>query len=306
MAMRAVDAAIALRPPPAMGYTFPMPELPEVETVRAGLAPAMVGARFACVEQRRPNLRFPLPENFPARLAGRRVEALSRRAKYLLADLDDGEVLVMHLGMSGSFRIDGAVPGAFHHPRTTLAAHDHIVFHLDSGTFVTYNDPRRFGFMDMIPRAKLAAHKLFAGMGIEPLGNELEGAVLLRLFDGKAAPLKAALLDQRLVAGLGNIYVCEALHRAKLSPARAAGSLTPACAATLAQVIRDVLGEALAAGGSSLRDHRQTDGALGYFQHSFRVYDREGEACPDPGCRGQVERLVQSGRSTFWCRGCQR
>ena len=283
-----------------------MPELPEVETVRAGLAPAMVGARFVLVEQRRPNLRFPLPDDFPSRLTGQKIEALSRRAKYLLADLENGEVLVMHLGMSGSFAIDMKVPGQFHHPRSTLPAHDHIVFHLDSGATIVYNDPRRFGFMDLIPRATLAGHKLFAGMGLEPLGNALDGAALLGLFKGKAAPLKAALLDQRLVAGLGNIYACEALHRAKLSPTRAAGSLKPAQATRLAQIIRDVLGEAVLAGGSSLRDHRQTDGTLGYFQHSFGVYGREGDACRNAGCGGKVERLVQAGRSTFWCRACQK
>ena len=282
-----------------------MPELPEVETVRLGLSPAMVGARFVSVEQRRPDLRFPLPERFAARLTGRRVEALSRRAKYLLADLDDGMVLAMHLGMSGSFRIDAGVPGAFHHPRNSLPAHDHIVFHLSGGDTVTYNDPRRFGFMDLIPRADLASHKLFARMGIEPLGNELDGAALLRLFADKKTPLKAALLDQSLVAGLGNIYVCEALHRAGLSPLRLAGTLGRK-AGELAQVIRDVLCEAVEAGGSSLRDHRQADGELGYFQHRFRVYGREGEACPRLDCAGVVERLVQSGRSTFWCGACQR
>ena len=282
-----------------------MPELPEVETVRCGLAPAMEGIVITRVEQRRANLRFAFPDNFAARLTGRRVEALSRRAKYLLADLDDANVLVMHLGMSGSFRIDAATPGVFQHPRSTMPAHDHIVFHLESGTSITYNDPRRFGFMDLIARSDLATHKLFAQMGIEPLGNGLDGAALLALFAGKSAPLKAALLDQRLVAGLGNIYVCEALHRAGLSPQRAAGTLKRKKADSLARIIRDVLGEALAAGGSSLRDHRQTDGELGYFQHSFRVYGRAGEPCPAARCSGIVERLVQSGRSTFFCAKCQ-
>ena len=282
-----------------------MPELPEVETVRLGLAPVMAGARILRVEQRRETLRFPLPRDFAARLQGRRVEALSRRAKYLLADLDDGMVLAMHLGMSGSFRIDAAAPGAFAHPRSGLPAHDHVVFHMEGGAAVTYNDPRRFGFMDLIARRELAGHKLFAKMGVEPLGNELDGALLAKLFAGKKTPLKAALLDQSLVAGLGNIYVCEALHRAGLSPLTAAGSIG-AKADLLAQVIRDVLVEAVAAGGSSLRDHRQTDGALGYFQHSFAVYAREGEGCPRPSCAGVVQRLAQSGRSTFWCAACQR
>ena len=283
-----------------------MPELPEVETVRAGLAPAMEGRCIIRVEQRRANLRFAFPQEFAARLTGRRVMALSRRAKYLLGDLDDGMVLVMHLGMSGSFRIDADMPGDFHHPRRAIAAHDHVVLHLEGGASITYNDPRRFGFMELIARRDLAGHKLFAQMGIEPLGNALDGAALLRLFGGKNAPLKAALLDQRLVAGLGNIYACEALHRAGLSPQRRAGSLTGKQAKILAAIIRDVLGEAVKAGGSSLRDHRQTDGSPGYFQHAFRVYGREGEACAAAGCGGIVARLAQAGRSTFFCAKCQR
>jgi formamidopyrimidine-DNA glycosylase len=293
-----------------------MPELPEVETVRRGLEPAMVGARLVRVEQRRPDLRFPFPQNFQERLTGRRVEALGRRAKYLLVDLDDGQVLVMHLGMSGSFRIADAAaaetPGAFHHARQKDVAHDHVEFRLSNGKCITYNDPRRFGFMQLIARAELAEHALFRDVGIEPLGNALDGATLARLFAGKSAPLKAALLDQTLIAGLGNIYVCEALHRAGLSPRRAAGTLARKSGAPteradlLARVIRDVLEEAVAAGGSSLRDHRQTDGALGYFQHNFRVYDREGAACPLPACGGKIARIVQSGRSTFYCGTCQR
>jgi formamidopyrimidine-DNA glycosylase len=293
-----------------------MPELPEVETVRRGLEPAMVGARFDRVEQRRPDLRFPFPQNFQTRLIGRRVEALGRRAKYLLADLDDRHVLVMHLGMSGSFRIVDAMtselPGDFYHAKSKDAVHDHVEFLFSNGKRIIYNDPRRFGFMQLIAREELAEHALFRNMGIEPLGNELDGETLARLFAGKAAPLKAALLDQSLISGLGNIYVCEALHRAGLSPRRAAGSLArKGGAATdrahlLAGVIREVLEEAVAAGGSSLRDHRQTDGALGYFQHNFRVYDREGSACSKPGCHGAVQRIVQSGRSTFYCGTCQR
>ncbi len=289
-----------------------MPELPEVETVRRGLEPAMAGARFIAVAQARADLRFPFPDNFAARLAGRRVDALTRRAKYLIADLDDGMALVMHLGMSGSFRIEAATPGAFHHHRSRDPAHDHVVFRMSGGATITYNDPRRFGFMLLEPRASLGEHKLFRDIGVEPLGNALDGALLARLFAGKAAPLKAALLDQSLVAGLGNIYVCEALHRARLSPRRAAGAIARADggptdrASRLAECIRDVLNDALAAGGSSLRDHRQADGSLGYFQHSFRVYDREGEPCPTPGCAGVVRRIVQSGRSTFFCGVCQR
>lgn len=287
-----------------------MPELPEVETVRAGLAPAFEGARFVRVEARRPDLRFPLPANFAARLEGRRVLALRRRAKYLLADLEAGETLIMHLGMSGSFRVEqsgaSATPGAFHHERGKSGAHDHVVFDFEEGARVTYNDPRRFGFMDLEATDALTSSKYFRAMGLEPLDGALDGATLRRLFDGKAAPLKAALLDQSLIAGLGNIYVCEALHRAGLSPKRAAGALAKAKAALLAQAIQDVLREAVEAGGSSLRDHRQTNGDLGYFQHAFRVYDREGAACPTPGCRGTVLRVAQSGRSTFFCAACQK
>jgi len=289
-----------------------MPELPEVETVRRGLAPVLAGARISRVEQRRGDLRFPFPPNFSARLAGRRILGLRRRAKYLLADLDGGETLVMHLGMSGSFRIDGEIQGFFHHPRDKSAAHDHVVFHMENGARVTYNDPRRFGFMLLIPTRELDAHKVFKGIGVEPLGEALDAAFLAQAFKGRAAPAKALLLDQRLIAGLGNIYVCEALHRCGISPLRAGGKLVTAAGkptaalARLPEAIKAVLDEALAAGGSSLRDHRQADGSLGYFQHSFRVYDREGAACPTPGCKGTIVRAVQSGRSTFYCPQCQK
>ncbi|MBV8565736.1 MAG: bifunctional DNA-formamidopyrimidine glycosylase/DNA-(apurinic or apyrimidinic site) lyase [Methylobacteriaceae bacterium] len=292
-----------------------MPELPEVEIVRRGLETAMAGARIRKVEQRRPDLRFPLPERFAMRLEGRRIDSIGRRAKYLLGNLDDGMVLVMHLGMTGSFRIgvgDGtATQGAAGGDNGKDAAHDHILFHLASGATVTYNDPRRFGFMTLVARADLPAHPLFEGMGIEPLDGELSAAALARLFAGRTAPLKAALLDQRLVAGLGNIYACEALHRARLSPRRAAATIArhngaPGMRAQrLAQGIREVLEEALSAGGSTLRDYRQIDGSLGYFQHRFRVYDREHAPCPRPGCRGVIQRIVQSGRSTFFCGVCQ-
>lgn len=293
-----------------------MPELPEVETVRRGLEPVLVGATITAVDQRRPDLRFPFPERFAARLTGRRVATLERRAKYLWARLDDGIVLVMHLGMSGSFRIettaDPVTPGAFHHPRGRPGTHDHVVLTLSGGTRVVYNDPRRFGFMLLVPAAALTAHPLFAGLGLEPLADALDGAVLSRLFADRFTSLKAALLDQRMIAGLGNIYVCEALHRAGLSPRRAASTLTrrdggPTTGATrLAASIRQVLLEAVAAGGSTLRDHRQADGTMGYFQHSFRVYGREGDPCPKITCRGAVERIVQNGRSTFFCAHCQR
>jgi formamidopyrimidine-DNA glycosylase len=289
-----------------------MPELPEVETVRRGLLPALAGARILRVEQRRADLRFAFPPDFAARLKGRRVLGLRRRAKYLLADLESGETLVMHLGMSGSFRVDGTLPGLFHHPRDKSATHDHVVFHMENGASVTYNDPRRFGFMLLVATSALDSHKLFKGLGVEPLEEALDAAFLAQAFRGRKAPVKALLLDQRLIAGLGNIYVCEALHRAGVSPLAAAGGLVTAAGkptaglARLPGAIRDVLGAALAAGGSSLRDHRQADGSLGYFQHSFRVYDREGAACPTPECRGTIRRAVQSGRSTFYCPECQR
>jgi formamidopyrimidine-DNA glycosylase len=290
-----------------------MPELPEVETVRLGLAPALEGARLTRVETRRPDLRWPFPERFVERLEGRRVEALRRRAKYLLADLDSGETLIMHLGMSGSFRVEDAAeagqertPGRFHHARGTPGAHDHVVIETEAGARVTYQDPRRFGFMDLAPTRDLARCKHFVGMGVEPLEGTLDGPLLTKLFAGKAAPLKAALLDQKGIAGLGNIYVCEALHRAGLSPKRAAGQVSGPQARRLAEAIGAVLAEAVEAGGSSLRDHRRTDGELGYFQHSFRVYDREGAACPTPGCSGVILRVAQSGRSTFFCAACQK
>lgn len=293
-----------------------MPELPEVETVRRGLTPAMVGARFTSVDQKRPDLRFPFPENFAARLFGREIVSLGRRAKYLLADLDDGNVLVMHLGMSGSFRIldhgESCEPGAYYYDQSKNAAHDHIEFGFSSGARIIYNDPRRFGFMHLIARRDLPEHPLFKNIGVEPLGNELDGAKIAAIFAGKTAPLKAALLDQTLIAGLGNIYVCEALHRAGLSPRRMAGTLArkngqpTKRAQLLAKCIREVLEEALLAGGSSLRDHRQTNGALGYFQHSFKVYDRTGEPCATQSCTGMIKRIVQSGRSTFFCGQCQK
>lgn len=289
-----------------------MPELPEVETVRRGLAPVMEGATITRAEVRRKDLRFPFPERFQERLTGRRVESLGRRAKYLLADLDGGEVVIMHLGMSGSFRIEEAVAGEFHHARSRDAAHDHVVFELSSGATVTYNDPRRFGFMLLAGRNELAEHPLFAHLGVEPTGNALSAAYLAERFRDKQAPLKAALLDQSIIAGLGNIYVCEALFRAGLAPTRKAGSLVTGKGAPSAKlerlvpVIHDVIAEALEAGGSTLRDHAQPSGELGYFQHRFQIYDREGEACLTAGCRSTVRRMVQSNRSTFYCPTCQR
>jgi len=300
-----------------------MPELPEVETVRLGLAPVMEGAVIEKVTLRRPDLRWPFPPGFAKRIAGRRIAALGRRAKYLLADLDSGDILVMHLGMSGSFRIeaDGSrkIAGRYYHARSTLGAHDHVVFDLSSGARVVFNDPRRFGMMDLVARRGLEDSRHFKGMGIEPLGNELSGETIAALFAGRSAPLKAVLLDQKRIAGIGNIYACEAMWRAKLRPTMPAGQLatarttrgaarrtTPDRAERLADAIRAVLSDAIAAGGSSLRDHRQATGELGMFQHSFAVYDREGEPCPRPHCNGVIRRMVQSGRSTFYCPVCQR
>lgn len=293
-----------------------MPELPEVETVRRGLQPAMEGARFEEVVARRPDLRFPLPWDFAARLTGKTVRGLGRRAKYLLADLSSGEVLLMHLGMSGSFRVshDGSskTPGKFHHERSKAANHDHVVFRMSSGATVTFNDPRRFGFMKLIARKDLDAEPMLRSLGPEPLGNAFDAAMLAAACRGKSTSLKAALSDQRVVAGLGNIYVCEALHRAHLSPKRKASTIASRSGAPneraerLVEAIRAVLTDALKQGGSSLRDHRRTDGELGYFQHHFRVYDREGQPCPTPGCSGTVNRVVQTGRSTFYCPVCQK
>ncbi|THD44909.1 MAG: bifunctional DNA-formamidopyrimidine glycosylase/DNA-(apurinic or apyrimidinic site) lyase [Bradyrhizobium sp.] len=292
-----------------------MPELPEVETVRRGLAPTLIGARFAKVEARRGDLRAPFPPRFAARLTGRRVEALTRRAKYLLVALDKGETLVIHLGMSGSFRVergDVLVTPPFHHERAKLAAHDHVVFDLDNGARVIFNDPRRFGSMDLVQSEGLETRPPFAGLGVEPLSEDFDAARLAADFAGSRAPLKTALLDQTRIAGLGNIYVVEALFRARLKPTRIAGELADAkgkptaAARALAPAIREVLKEAVAAGGSTLRDHRQPDGELGYFQHSFAVYDREGAACPHRGCKGTIARMVQGGRSTFYCATCQK
>ncbi len=287
-----------------------MPELPEVETVRRGLAPAMEGAIIARAEVRRPDLRWPFPPDMAARLTGARVLRLRRRSKYILADLDRGETLLIHLGMSGRMIVSGLaaphVPGRFHHTHPAPERHDHVVLHMRSGARVTFNDARRFGAMDLIATDAAEAHPLLASLGPEPLGNAFNAAHLRARFKGRRAPVKALLLDQRVVAGLGNIYVCEALHRARIAPARAAGRIGAARLERLAGAIRNTLTEAIAAGGSSLRDYRQADGELGYFQHSFRVYAREGAPCPTPGCDGAVRRMVQSGRSSFWCPRCQR
>ena len=324
-----------------------MPELPEVETVKRGLAPVMDGRRILRVEQRRPDLRFPFPERFAARLAGRRIDRLGRRAKYILVHLEGDEILTMHLGMSGRFSISGPNTGhGVRHPTSASEivaeapnvrgltpppppperrqlgdfeqaagndpAHDHAVFHMEGGVTVTYNDARRFGYMGLIGAAEMATHPHFAGLGIEPLGNELTPHFLASKADGRKTDLKAFLMDQRIVCGLGNIYVCEALHRAGLSPARDASTLAgrggrpSARAEKLVPEIRAVLTAAIEAGGSTLRDYKKADGSLGYFQHAFAVYGREGEPCARRGCAGTVRRMVQAGRSTFHCPKCQR
>ena len=293
-----------------------MPELPEVETVRRGLAPAMEDARFVKVDVNRGDLRWPLPKDFARRLAGKTVTGLGRRAKYLLADLSSGDVLLMHLGMSGSFHVfhggGRQKLGRYHHERAKHAAHDHVVFHMSSGAIVTFNDPRRFGSMKLVPRGQLDAEPLLAQLGPEPLGNAFDAAMLAKACTGKKTSLKAALLDQHVVAGLGNIYVCEALYRARLSPKRMAATIADRNGAPndrakrLVDAVKAVLNDAIKDGGSSLRDHKLTDGELGMFQHRFRVYDREGEKCPTPGCGGTVKRIVQNGRSTFYCPACQK
>ena len=331
-----------------------MPELPEVETVRQGLAPALEGAVITAASLRRPDLRFPFPDGLEALLRGARVTALARRAKYLLIELDRGTTLISHLGMSGSYRVEAVglaetgaedlavglaetgaqtkehvpagngadiqghehVPGLFHHERSALAAHDHIVLQVEGGRAgparIIYNDPRRFGFMLAAPTARLHEHPMLCDLGPEPTGNALTAEHLAARLRGKKSPLKAVLLDQKTIAGLGNIYVCEALSRARLSPKRLARTLVKKSGAPTERLarltghIRDVIAEAIQAGGSSLRDHKHTDGSLGYFQHRFAVYDREHAPCPNPGCRGTVARIVQSGRSTFYCPTCQR
>lgn len=283
-----------------------MPELPEVETVRRGLLPVMEGAVFSDVDVRRPDLRWPFPERMAERIKGARVTALRRRSKYLLVELSQGETLLIHLGMSGRILISGDPLGQFHRDHPATEKHDHVVFDMDNGGRVTFNDPRRFGAMDLLETATMEDHWLLKDIGPEPLGNTFDAAYLADRFEGKRTPVKSALLDQRIVAGLGNIYVCEALHRSGISPTRHAGRISRQRLDRLVPVIRDVLSEAIEAGGSSLRDYRQADGELGYFQHTFRVYDREGAPCQTTSCSGVIDRIVQSGRSTFYCKQCQR
>lgn len=297
-----------------------MPELPEVETVMRGLSPVLVGRSIAGVELRRAGLRFPFPVGFAARLKGRQVVGLQRRAKYILVNLDDGHCLLVHLGMTGRFTVldENARPnnlGEFYFEQGADGAgsgpHDHVVFRLDNGVQIVYTDHRRFGVMDLLHENEMASHKLLKDIGVEPLGNEFSASFLADRFRKKSAPLKAALLDQRIIAGLGNIYVSEVLHRSRLSPRRKARTLVrrsthDARLNDVVRHVRDILNEAIAAGGSTLRDFSSTDGSAGAFQQRFAVYDRAGEKCQTPGCRGTIRRIVQSGRSTFYCPSCQK
>ena len=281
-----------------------MPELPEVETVRRGLSPAMQGKRIERLEVNRPDLRFPFPDRFRERVEGARIVHMGRRAKFLVTELSTEDALIMHLGMSGRFTVNNRDTADFHHDPGTNPAHDHVVFHMEGGATVTYNDPRRFGFMELWPLAELDTYPRVEHLGPEPLSNGFSSAYLNEILSEKAAPIKAALLDQAIIAGLGNIYVCEALFRSGISPRRKARSVAGKRAERLAPAINDVIAEAIAAGGSSISDFASASGELGYFQKHFHVYDREGEPCDR--CGSPVRRIVQSGRSTFFCGTCQR
>nr|WP_319948637.1 bifunctional DNA-formamidopyrimidine glycosylase/DNA-(apurinic or apyrimidinic site) lyase [uncultured Shimia sp.] len=283
-----------------------MPELPEVETVRRGLSPAMLNAVISKASVNRPDLRWPFPDRMAERLTGARVIALRRRSKYILADLDTQETLLVHLGMSGRMTVSGDPLGQFAHTHPHAQKHDHVVFDMDNGARITFNDPRRFGAMDMMSTDAADAHPLLTKLGPEPLGNSFDDAYLMERLSKRNTPIKSALLDQRIVAGLGNIYVCEALFRARISPLRKARDIGKIQVKSLVPVIRQVLSDAIDAGGSSLKDFRQADGELGYFQHSFDVYGREGDVCHTPDCATTIERITQSGRSTFFCSQCQR
>ena len=285
-----------------------MPELPEVETVRRGLAPALVGRRIKRAQTKRGDLRFPFPDRFAARLKGRRIDALERRAKYLVARLDDGNAWITHLGMTGRWSIIGAKqqPGDFYYSEPPDPTHTHVVIEVEDGPRLEFNDPRRFGYMDIIADGELDAHPYFKGMGPEPLGNEFHLGFLKKAFAHKKTSVKAALLDQRVIAGLGNIYVVEALYRAGIAPTREAGRISSVRLERLFHAIRAVLEEAIEAGGSTLSDYAAVDGAKGGFQHRFGVYDREGEKCMTKDCGGTIVRETHGGRSSFWCKRCQR
>lgn len=283
-----------------------MPELPEVETVLRGLAPVLEGRTIAKAKVNRPDLRWPFPENMAGRISGQKISKLWRRSKYILADLSSGESLLVHLGMSGRILISGDLLGTFVHDHPAAQKHDHVVFDIDNGARVTFNDPRRFGAMDLLSTNGADHHPLLRDIGPEPLSNAFNETYLIGRLKGKKSAIKSVLLDQKIVAGLGNIYVCEALYRAGISPKRLAGKTAETRLAALVPIIRQVLDEAINAGGSSLRDFRQADGELGYFQHSFNVYGREGLPCVTDGCDYVVQRIAQSGRSSFYCTNCQK
>lgn len=283
-----------------------MPELPEVETVMRGLSPAMTGVRITTAHVNRPDLRWPFPDRMAERLSGAKVLGLRRRSKYILIDLDTQETLLVHLGMSGRMIVSGDPLGQFVHDHPKAEKHDHVVFDMENGARVTFNDPRRFGAMDLLETRTANEHPLLAQIGPEPLGNAFNESYLKDRLKTRKSPIKTVLLDQKVVAGLGNIYVCESLYRAKIAPDKVAAKLSSQKISALVPIIRDVLSQAIEAGGSSLKDFRQADGELGYFQHVFDVYGREGELCHTPECKCEIARLVQSGRSTFHCPKCQR
>lgn len=276
-----------------------MPELPEVETVAKGLEQALIGDQFSRITLRRENLRFPFPENFAEQLCNKKITRIGRRAKYLLMTLDDGVVMIGHLGMSGSFRIEKQ-------PVTEFDKHDHVIFETKNGIMVRYNDPRRFGFMLLTTEAEMDQHPQLASIGPEPLGNAFNGPALAERLKGRKSPIKTALLDQKVVAGVGNIYACEALHRSHISPQRQSATIKGVKADRLVTAVRDVLEEAIRSGGSTLRNYSTTSGELGYFQHNFKVYGKEGDNCPTQSCKGVIQRITQAGRSTFYCPHCQR
>ena len=282
-----------------------MPELPEVETVLQGLTPAMEGVKISRVDVNRPDLRWPFPSAMAERLTGQTVLKLRRRAKYILADLSSEETLLVHLGMSGRMLISGDPLGQFSRAHPAVAKHDHVIFHMANDSRITFNDPRRFGAMDLVKTPFADQHKLLRSLGPEPLGNDFHENYLAQVLNGRNTAVKSALLDQRIIAGLGNIYVCEVLFRAKISPTQKTSQIPESRIFNLVPVIRNVLTDAIKAGGSSLRDFRQANGELGYFQHSFDVYGREGEPCRTPGCKAQIVRIVQSSRSSFYCATCQ-
>ena len=283
-----------------------MPELPEVETVMRGIEPAMTGYKIDQLILNRPDLRWPFPSGMAERVSGTKVLGLRRRSKYIMADLDSDETLLIHLGMSGRILVSGDPLGKFAHDHPPIEKHDHVIFSMENGARITFNDPRRFGAMDLLDTNLGDAHPLLRNIGPEPFGNEFHENYLVNILKKKNSPIKSVLLDQRIVAGLGNIYVCEVLFRAGISPKKLASKISAKRTAPMVAIIRYVLGEAIQAGGSTLKDFRHSDGELGYFQHTFKVYGREAEPCTNTDCDAKIKRIVQSGRSSFYCPKCQR